>query len=107
MRSVASTANLLVAYSFCFTGDTHDYGSAHAPNLRTEYDVPGDCTSVRGTESDLKVPPVQLAAMKGDRMAQVLLRNGSEYGEQFVVFQSKFAYPAYVITYTMSPSSPV
>ena len=102
-----STANLLVTFSFCFTGDTHDYGSAHAPNLLTEYDVSGDCTSVRGTESDLKVLPVQMAAKNGDRMAQVLLRNGSEYGEQFVVFQSKFAYPAYVITYNMSSSSTV
>ena len=100
-----STVNLLVVYSFCFTGDTHDYGSAHAPNLRTECDVPGDCTSVRGTEKDLKVPPLEFAV--GDDMAQVLFQNGSEYGEQFVVFQSKFAYPAYVITYTMSSSSTV
>ena len=89
----------------CFTGNTHDYGSAHAPDLRTEADVPGDCTSVRGTESDLKVVPVQAAALAGDHMAKTLLRNGSKYGEQFVVFQSKFAYPAYIVTYTMGSDS--
>ena len=93
-------------HSFCSTGKPHDYGPKDAPNLRAEYDVPGDgCFSVRGTEFDLKEPPVQAAALAGNHMAQTLLRNGSKYGEQFVVFQSKLAYPAYIVTYTMGSDS--
>ena len=62
--------------------------------------APKGFDSVCGTESDQKVPPVELSAAKGDQMAKVMLERGDLYGKQFVVFLSYQAYPAYVVTYT-------
>ena len=62
--------------------------------------APDDFDSVCGTEDDQKVPPVQLFAARGDPMAKTLLKHGHVYGQQFVVYQSCQAYPAYVVSYT-------
>ena len=62
--------------------------------------APDGFDSVCGTESDMQVPLVQLPAARGDLMAKMLLKNGHVYGQQFVVYQSCQAYPAYVVSYT-------
>ena len=41
------------------------------------------------------------ATVQKDRLAQVLLQNGKRFGRQHVVYQSKHAYPAYVVKYRM------
>lgn len=43
--------------------------------------------------------------MKKDRLAQMLLQNGHRLGRQHVIYQSKRAYPAYVVTYRMVPDA--
>ena len=43
------------------------------------------------------------ARVRNDRLAKTLLQNGHRFGRQHVVFQSKHAYPAYVVKYRMVP----
>ena len=63
--------------------------------------------SVSGTELNMKLAPVQVAAtVEGDRMAKTLLKKGDVYGRQFVVYQALQAYPAYVVTYTCPDDFP-
>ena len=61
--------------------------------------APPGFDSVCGTESNQRVPVLQLAAARGDKMAKTLVTNGDVYGKQFVVYDSCQAYPAYVVTY--------
>ena len=65
-------------------------------------DAPSGFDPVCGTEWNQQKLPVKSAATRGDRMAKTLLREGNKYGKQFVVFLSRQAYPAYVVTYTYS-----
>ena len=62
--------------------------------------APPDFDSVCGTESDQKVPLVQIPAARGDKMAKRLLTKGDVYGKQFVIYDSCHVYPAYVVFYT-------
>ena len=41
------------------------------------------------------------ARLRNDHLAKTLLQNGNRFGRQHVVFQSKHAYPAYVVRYRM------
>ena len=63
-----------------------------------------DTLTCNAHRSDQKILPVQRAAsaLGGvDLMAKRLLENGHRFGRQFVVFQPKYAYPMYVVTYQL------
>ena len=80
-----------------FTGRSKDYGAKWAPHLRS---APPGFDSVCGSESRQRVFPVMWSALRGDRMAKTLLKDGDVYGKQFVAYDFYQAYPAYVVTYS-------
>ena len=50
----------------------------------------------------------QLAAQaKQDHLAKRLLQNGNRFGRQYVVFQARHAYPAYVVKYSLEPDTAI
>ena len=54
--------------------------------------------------SRLRLQQTAAAVMK-DPLAQMLLQNGDRFGRQHVVYQSKRAYPAYLVSYRMVPDT--
>ena len=83
------------------TGKVKDYGRKwKSENTHKLKKAPSGFDSVSGTESDQQVPPVQVLAGR-DTMAKELVDNGHRYGRQYVVFDNKQSYPAYVVTYTV------
>ena len=48
---------------------------------------------------------LQQTRVHNDRVAQTLLQNGNRFGRQHVVFQSKHAYPTYMVEYRMAPDA--
>ena len=66
----------------------------HEHNFNSYYE------SVTGTQNDQEVSVV-INRASTDAMARELLDKGRKYGKQFVVFESRLAYPTYVVEYTL------
>ena len=47
------------------------------------------------------------ATVKHDRLAKKILQNGNRFGRQYVVFQARHAYPAYVVKYSLVPDDAI